>query len=54
MVSYNADGAKDDPGTNRLAYIGQDLYTSGYQLGTKIAGLMTGETRSASSPPRAR
>ncbi|SNS53571.1 sugar ABC transporter substrate-binding protein [Actinomadura mexicana] len=42
VVSYNADGAKDDPGTNRLAYIGQDLYTSGYQLGTKIAALMTG------------
>ncbi|WP_141576049.1 sugar ABC transporter substrate-binding protein [Actinomadura sp. WMMA1423] len=42
VVSYNADGAKDDPGTSRLSYIGQDLYTSGYQLGSKIAGLMTG------------
>ncbi|MES9539760.1 MULTISPECIES: sugar ABC transporter substrate-binding protein [unclassified Actinomadura] len=42
VVSYNADGAKDDPGTSRLSYIGQDLYTSGYQLGAKIAGLMSG------------
>jgi simple sugar transport system substrate-binding protein len=42
VVSYNADGARGDPGSNRLAYIGQDLYTSGYQLGTKIAALMTG------------
>jgi len=42
VVSYNADGAKGDPGTNRLAYIGQDLYTSGYQLGQRIASLMQG------------
>jgi simple sugar transport system substrate-binding protein len=42
VVSYNADGARNDPGTNRLAYFGQDLYTSGYQLGTKIASLMSG------------
>ncbi len=42
VVSYNADGAKGDPGTNRLAYVGQDLYTSGYQLGTRIASLMQG------------
>ena len=40
VVSYNADGARGDPGTNRLAYIGQDLYNSGYQLGTRIAQLM--------------
>src|SRR5918992_4780930 len=26
VVSYNADGARGDPGTNRLAYIGQDPY----------------------------
>jgi simple sugar transport system substrate-binding protein len=41
VVSYNADGARDDPGTSRLAYIGQGLYESGYALGqralTKIA-----------------
>ncbi|KAB2347522.1 sugar ABC transporter substrate-binding protein [Actinomadura rudentiformis] len=42
VVSYNADGARGDPGTNRLAYVGQDLYLSGYQLGTRIAELMTG------------
>ena len=33
VVSYNADGAREDPGTNRLAYIGQGLYESGYALG---------------------
>jgi simple sugar transport system substrate-binding protein len=35
VVSYNADGAPDDPGTNRLAYIGQGLYESGYALGQR-------------------
>ena len=35
VVSYNADGARDDPGTNRLAYIGQGLYESGYELGKR-------------------
>jgi simple sugar transport system substrate-binding protein len=35
VVSYNADGAKDDPGTSRLAYIGQGLYDSGFALGTR-------------------
>ena len=35
MVSYNADGARDDPGSNRLAYIGQGLYDSGYALGQR-------------------
>jgi simple sugar transport system substrate-binding protein len=35
VVSYNADGAKDDPGTSRLAYIGQGLYDSGYALGQR-------------------
>jgi simple sugar transport system substrate-binding protein len=45
VVSYNADGAKDDPGTNRLAYIGQGLYESGFQLGQRAlaAGLDSGE-----------
>ena len=37
VVSYNADGARDDPGTNRLAYIGQGLYESGYALGKRAA-----------------
>jgi len=35
VVSYNADGARDDPGSNRLAYIGQGLYDSGYALGQR-------------------
>src|SRR5215211_3038982 len=45
VVSYNADGAKDDPGTNRLAYIGQGLYDSGFQLGQRAiaSGLESGE-----------
>jgi simple sugar transport system substrate-binding protein len=45
VVSYNADGAKDDPGTNRLAYIGQGLYDSGLALGQRAlaAGLDSGE-----------
>jgi simple sugar transport system substrate-binding protein len=45
VVSYNADGAKDDPGTNRLAYIGQGLYDSGVQLGQRAlaSGLASGD-----------
>jgi simple sugar transport system substrate-binding protein len=45
VVSYNADGAKDDPGTNRLAYIGQGLYDSGFQLGQRAiaSGLDSGD-----------
>jgi len=35
VVAFNADGARDDPGTNRLAYIGQGLYESGYELGRR-------------------
>jgi simple sugar transport system substrate-binding protein len=35
VVSFNADGAPDDPGTNRLAYVGQGLYESGYELGRR-------------------
>ncbi|MBM2615898.1 sugar ABC transporter substrate-binding protein [Actinoplanes sp. LDG1-06] len=35
VVSYNADGARGDTGTNRLAYIGQGLYESGYALGQR-------------------
>ncbi|MEQ4207610.1 sugar ABC transporter substrate-binding protein [Actinopolymorpha sp. B9G3] len=41
VVSYNADGSAEDPGTNRLAYIGQDLFTSGVQLGERIAELVS-------------
>jgi simple sugar transport system substrate-binding protein len=42
VVSYNADGAVGNPGTNRLAYIGQDLFTSGQQLGQRVASLVQG------------
>jgi simple sugar transport system substrate-binding protein len=45
VVSYNADGARDDVGTNRLGYIGQGLYDSGFQLGQRAldSGLDSGE-----------
>ena len=45
VVSYNADGAKDDPGTSRLSYIGQGLYDSGFQLGQRAiaSGLESGD-----------
>jgi simple sugar transport system substrate-binding protein len=45
VVSYNADGARNDKGTNRLAYIGQGLYESGFALGQRAldAGLDSGE-----------
>lgn len=36
VVSYNADGEPDNPGTSRLAYIGQPLYDSGRQLGQRL------------------
>jgi simple sugar transport system substrate-binding protein len=35
VVSFNADGSRADKGTNRLAYIGQGLYESGYALGQR-------------------
>jgi simple sugar transport system substrate-binding protein len=44
VVSYNADGARDDVGSNRLAYIGQGLYDSGYALGQRaLAKLDSGD-----------
>jgi simple sugar transport system substrate-binding protein len=45
VVSYNADGAPNDPGTNRLAYIGQGLFESGRQLGLRAleTGLASGD-----------
>jgi simple sugar transport system substrate-binding protein len=46
VLSYNADGLINkgvpDIGTNRLAYVGQALYISGQQLGTKIKSLLPG------------
>jgi simple sugar transport system substrate-binding protein len=44
VLSYNADGDVNkgvpDIGCNRLAYIGQALYTSGEQLGERIKSLV--------------
>ena len=39
VVSYNAD-APAASGNKRLAYIGQDLYLSGYQMGERIASMV--------------
>jgi len=36
VVSYNADGEPGNPGTARLAYVGQPLYDSGRSLGKKL------------------
>jgi simple sugar transport system substrate-binding protein len=36
VVSYNADGGKEN---KRLAYIGQDNYQSGLELGSRLVGL---------------
>jgi simple sugar transport system substrate-binding protein len=42
VVSYNADGGKKNtPQTNmRLAYIGQDLFQSGFQMGQRVVKLV--------------
>ncbi|HEX5476037.1 MAG TPA: substrate-binding domain-containing protein [Vicinamibacterales bacterium] len=37
VVAYNADGGKAN---SRLAYVGQDLYQSGLELGARIVGLV--------------
>jgi len=39
VFAYNAD-APSDSGNKRLAYIGQDLYQSGYSMGERIAGMI--------------
>jgi simple sugar transport system substrate-binding protein len=39
VLSYNAD-APAASGNKRLAYIGQDLYQSGYKMGERIASLV--------------
>jgi simple sugar transport system substrate-binding protein len=52
VVSYNADGSRDDPGTNRLAYIGQGLYESGFQLGTRaLQAVESGEVAAFIATP---
>jgi len=44
VVTYNANGASDNP-TNGLAYIGQELLTSGQEVGKRLASLMkSGDT----------
>lgn len=40
VVSYNADGAVGDPGSDRMAYVGQDLFVSGQNVGKQLAKLM--------------
>ncbi len=39
VVTYNANGATNSP-TNGLAYVGQELYVSGQQVGARIAAAM--------------
>jgi simple sugar transport system substrate-binding protein len=41
VIAYNAD-APASSGNKRLAYIGQDLYLSGYKMGQRIAGEVDG------------
>jgi simple sugar transport system substrate-binding protein len=50
VVGYNADAA----GNNRLAYIGQDLFVSGQEMGKRIVQLVPSATWRSSSPRRAR
>jgi simple sugar transport system substrate-binding protein len=39
VVTYNANGATNSP-TNGLAYVGQELFTSGQEVGARIAAAM--------------
>jgi len=39
VISYNAD-APPGSGNKRLAYVGQDLYQSGYQMGERILSMV--------------
>ena len=39
VIAYNAD-APPGSGNKRLAYVGQDLYQSGYQMGERITGMV--------------
>jgi simple sugar transport system substrate-binding protein len=44
VVTYNANGSSASP-TNGLAYVGQDLLTSGQEVGKRLASLMkSGDT----------
>ena len=39
VITYNANGSTASP-TNGLAYVGQDLFVSGQEVGTRLASLM--------------
>ena len=53
VVSFNADGSREDKGTNRLAYIGQGLYESGYALGQRaLAQIDSSEVAGFIATPR--
>jgi simple sugar transport system substrate-binding protein len=44
VITYNANGSVSNP-TNGLAYVGQDLYASGQEVGARLASLMkSGDT----------
>ena len=44
VITYNANGSATDP-TNGLAYVGQDLLTSGQEVGKRLASLLkSGDT----------
>jgi simple sugar transport system substrate-binding protein len=44
VVTYNANGSTSSP-TNGLAYVGQDLYVSGQEVGQRLASLLkSGDT----------
>lgn len=40
VITYNANGASSNP-TNGLAYVGQDLLTSGKEVGARLASVLT-------------
>ena len=51
VLAYNADVPPGNP-NGRLAYIGQDLYASGYAMGQRIVNLVgSGDVRCSSPPP---
>src|SRR5487761_52276 len=44
VITYNANGSSSNP-TNGLAYVGQDLLTSGKEVGARLASLLkSGDT----------
>ena len=52
VLAYNADTPPGNP-NNRLCYVGQDLYGSGFEMGNRIVELVGDRARwRCSSPPR--